>query len=75
MNEAFEAYKQKNIPSPLKTGQTSSGPMEAIANANWLPWPRKDVAKGGKSLRSIAGKGVKFGRNHDRPGARKKKET
>lgn len=49
MNESFEAYKKRNVPTPQSFGQTASNPMEAVANANWLPWPRKDLAKGGKT--------------------------
>lgn len=48
MNESFEQYQQRNTPGADKVGMTSGSPMEALAHANWLPWPRKDLAKGGK---------------------------
>jgi hypothetical protein len=49
MNENFEQYKQRNMPGGDKTARTASNPHEAAAMMNWLPWPRKDLAKGGKS--------------------------
>jgi len=48
MNDSFEQYTKRNTPGPDKVGQSSGSAMEAIQNANWLPWPRKDLAKGGK---------------------------
>lgn len=49
MNESFEQYQKRNTPGPENTSTTASNPMQAMQQANWLPWPRKDLAKGAKS--------------------------
>jgi hypothetical protein len=71
MNETFDQYQKRNVPNPATmTAQTSGSAMEAIANSGWaipgqvLPWPRKDLAKGGRGSGRSRGMRAKSGRSH-----------